>query len=134
MPGKNMALPPAPPFDEWTPASWQTKPARQQPVYPDPEAVRTRLALLYVATRSSPVGNRASEILLGDACAVIVSSCKAVIALRPSLTANLERSPRKLKSLLQMAWRSCKEPRDASSESDGLLRTIRQAPLSVVEI
>lgn len=46
MPGKIMALSPALPFDEWTPASWQTKPARQQPVYPDPKAARTALALL----------------------------------------------------------------------------------------
>lgn len=32
--------------ETWTPASWQARPARQQPVYPDPEALQTALAQL----------------------------------------------------------------------------------------
>lgn len=32
--------------ETWTPASWQARPARQQPVYPDPEALQTVLAQL----------------------------------------------------------------------------------------
>ncbi len=31
---------------DWTPASWQTKPAAQQPVYPDPEALHRALGQL----------------------------------------------------------------------------------------
>ena len=33
-----------PPMSSWTPATWQQKPADQQPVYPDPEAARRVVA------------------------------------------------------------------------------------------
>ena len=32
--------------EDWTPTSWQTRPAAQQPVYPDPDALHRVLGQL----------------------------------------------------------------------------------------
>lgn len=99
-----MALPPQPEVSPWTPASWQTKRARQQPVYPDPKAVAkalTQLATLPPLVTSWEVLRLKSQLgeavrgerflLQGGDCSEAFADCES-----GAIT-------RKLKILLQMS-------------------------------
>ena len=94
-----------PALTSWTPDSWQTRPAAQQPVYPDPAALAPRAGASWPGCRRwSPVGkSRTSSTNWPRRRAASVSCCKAAIARRASRTANPSAIASKLKILLQMS-------------------------------